>query len=143
MTLAELLYAINDMAIQEKIINFAATGPDLYELNSETIKDYPVMFTSPTGTHTVEENSTTFSITIYYFDRLLNDSQNDIDIMSTAVEELKNIVNGIKYIDGVMGVDSVWDIDNFVETEAFNDRIAGAYATLRIEVLNNTLCHED
>lgn len=143
MTLAELLYAINDLAIKQKIINFAAAGADMYVLNSETIKDYPVLFTSPTGTHIVKENSTRFAVTIYYFDRLLTDSQNDIDVMSTSVEELKNLIRGISNIPGVVGIDEEWALENFVETEAFNDRIAGSYATLVIEVVNNTICYEN
>ena len=111
MTLKKLLNAISDLAIKEKIINYSEAGADIYSLNVKTIKNYPVLFASPTGSHTVQENSTRYTITLYYLDRLLNDGENDINIMSTAIEELKNLINGIKFIDGVI---SVAYIESFV-----------------------------
>lgn len=142
MTLEKLLWKISEMAIQQKIINFGAAGPDIYGLNGLTIKAWPVLFTSPTGSHTVHENSIEYNISIFYLDRLLTDSENEIGIMSTAIEELKNIIRNIAQFPEVIRVSEDYDITNFVETEAFNDRVAGAYATLNIEVLNDTLCAE-
>ena len=143
MTLQELLIAIEELGTREKIINYATAGADIYALNNNTVKDYPALFISPTGTHYIGINSTRFSITLYYFDRLLNDSENEIGILSVAIEELKNLVKGIEQIPGVVNVQDEYQCVNFTETEAFDDRIAGAYCTIDIEVLNNTICYEE
>ncbi len=84
MTLENILYAITELGIKQKVINFAAAGADIYAaLNGITIKDYPILFVSPTGSHTVGENTTQWSITLYYLDRLLDDSSNDVGIICT------------------------------------------------------------
>ena len=142
MTLEKLLYEISEMAIHQEIINYSAAGSDIYGLNGRTIKDWPVLFVSPTGSHTVKEGTTIYSLTLYYLERLLDDSENEVGILSTAIEELKNIVRNVKLIDGVVDIEEIYQITNFIETEAFNDRVAGAYCTVQIEVLNNTICPE-
>lgn len=143
MTLLKLLREISRMAINQQIINYAAGGSDIYALNSQTIKGYPVLFSSPTGSHNVEKNTTSFSITLYYLDRLLDSSENELDILSTAVEELKNIVRNIEQIPGVIGVADEYQITNFTEVEAMSDRVAGAFTTLTVICSNETTCAED
>lgn len=143
MTLENILYAITELGIKQKVINFAAAGADIYAaLNDITIKDYPILFVSPTGSHTVGENTTQWSITLYYLDRLLDDGSNDVGIMSTAIEQLKNMVLWIKNITGVVDVETQYDVRHFTDTESFNDRVCGAWTTIRIETLNAYICPE-
>ena len=85
MTLQNLLYKITEIGIKQKVIQYAAAGADIYAaLNDTTIKDYPILFVSPTGNHTVGENTTVYSITLYYLDRLLSDNSNDVNVMSST-----------------------------------------------------------
>lgn len=142
MTLQTLLYNISEVAIAQKIIQYAAAGTDIYSINFNTIKDYPVLFTTPTGSQRVKENTTEYNLTLYYLERLLSDNSNDIDIISHGMEELKNLIKGIEGIVGVVGVAVEYDIIPFTETEAFNDRLAGDYVTIRIEVMNDNKCFE-
>lgn len=143
MTLQSLLYRITETAIARKIIQYAAATSDIYEaFNGMTIKDYPMFFVSPTGSHLVSENTTTYEVTLYYMDRLLGDKSNDVDIQSTAIEQLKNMVKWIAQLDGVVNVSDEYSIRNYVETEAFNDSLAGAYTTIQIETLNAFICPE-
>lgn len=143
MTLENILYAITGLGIKQKVINYAAAGADIYAaLNDKTIRDYPILFVSPTGNHTVGENTTVYSITLYYLDRLLDDSSNDVGIMSTAIEQLKNMVKWIKSLGGVVDVEDNYEVRHFTDTESFNDRVAGAWATIRIETLNAYICPE-
>lgn len=143
MTLKKLLNAIGNMAIQQKCCHYSACGTSIAGLNPLSIDDYPVLFSSPTGSHRVLENTTTYEITLYWIDRLLQDNTNDIDIFSTSIEQLKNIIIGIRELDEVVGVDYNYIIRNFTDTEAMNDRVAGAYATVEITVMNDTLCFID
>lgn len=143
MDLKTLLNEIARTAIEQKCINYSAAGADIYQLNVKKIDGYPVLFISPTGNHSVSQNSTSFQLTLYYFDRLAEDDVNDTDILSAAVEQLKNIVRHIIDIEGVIYVSETYSITNFIETQAFNDRIAGAYTTINVEVVNNTICAVD
>lgn len=142
MTLETLLYAICHLGIKQKVIQYSSAGADIYAaLNDKTIKDYPILFVSPTGSHTVGENTTQWSITLYYLDRLLDDGSNDVGIMSTAIEQLKNMVLWIKNITGVVDVETQYDVRHFTDTESFNDKCAGAWCTIRVETLN-AICPE-
>ena len=140
MTLEDLLYKIGETAIKNKIINFSAVGGDVYDLNVENIKDYPVLFASPTGTHQVRENTTEYEVTFYFLDRLLSDDVNDVQIFSTAIEQLKLILTMVENIKGVLDVTDDYDIQNFTETERMNDRVAGAFATVKIMIQNMSGC---
>lgn len=140
MTLQKLLIDIGQIGIAEKIINFSCAGGSIYELNSLNIRNYPLLYASPTGSHTVEESTTTYEITLFYLDRLLEDSSNDINIYSTAVEAIKNLVNKIRKIDGVLDVDDNYRVVLFTETERLSDRCSGAYATIQIITSNLTPC---
>lgn len=139
MTLKNLLIAINDLSISQDLVQSTMSGTSLYAMNPKNINGYPMLFSSPTGEHTVNENTTTYEITLFYFDRLLQDSANDIDIYSTAIEQLKNIIRGIGTINGVLKVEEGYRITNFNDTESFDDRLCGAYTTIDI-VTDNTAC---
>lgn len=137
-----LIDTIAKYGIRNKIINFSAAGSSIYEINGISINSYPILFSSPTGTHTIERDTTRYQITLYYLDRLLEDGSNEMDILSTGVEALKNIIWGLGQLDGIVSVSDTLDIRNVTETEAFNDRLAGAYCTFDVTVLNAYTCPE-
>lgn len=140
MTLQALLNIIGSIGIEDKLINFAGAGGSIYDINDLTIRDYPILYVSPTGTHRVEENFTSYQLTIFYIDRLLEDNSNGTNIHSTGVEVLKNIIRKVATLDGVIGVSDEYTINLFTETERMKDRCNGAYATLEITVLNDYVC---
>lgn len=144
MTLNSLIHSIGLIGINDKLVNWAGGGPSVYQAaNALTVKDYPFLFCSPTGTHRVEENWTTYNVTIFYVSRLLEDNSNEMDIQSTAVEVLKNIVKKISNIEGVVAVADEYTINVFVEYEKFTDRTTGAFCQLDISILNDTTCTVD
>lgn len=144
MTLNSLLNSIGLIGINDKLVNWAGGGPSVYQAaNALTVKDYPFLFCSPTGTHRVEENWTTYNVTIFYVSRLLEDNSNEMDIQSTAAEVLKNIVKKISHIDGVVAVADEYTINVFIEYEKFTDRCTGAFCQLDISILNDTTCTVD
>lgn len=141
MSLEELIKQIGKMAIKNSLVSWYGGGGSIYELNSLTIKDYSLIYVSPTGTHTATNSYTRFAITIFYIDRLLDDNSNDVQIFSAGVEVLKNIIKGLGMIDGVIEVSNSYTIQNFTETEKMSDKCAGAYATLEVIVKNNDDCY--
>ena len=142
MTLETLLYNIGELALKNNLVNAYFAGGSLYELNAETINEYPIIFLTPAGDHTVKENTTRFSLAIYYADRLWNDDRNETDICSAAIETLKNLMRQISYLDWVAYVQEEPSIRLFTETERMNDRVAGAYMQVWVEVLNASTCPE-
>lgn len=143
MTLKYLTNEIEKIAINEQLVNYSKAGSSIAELNPQEVIYYPVLFIAPTGTHRVTENTTEYAITLYFFDRLLQDNTNAIDIYSVAVEELKNLIIEIRTIEGVLDVSERYDIRNFNMVEKLNDRCAGAYAEIRILTDNKFICHID
>lgn len=143
MTLKSLLDQIGEMGKAQELIEFSAAGTSLAQINPMEIKWYPLLFSSPTGTHQIKEDTKTFAITLYYCDRLLEDYSNDIDILSSSIENLQNLINGIKTIPGVVDVDATYTIRNFANTEKMNDSLAGAYADIKVTVPNDTVCFVD
>ena len=139
MTLKNLADELGKLAISQRLVEFSAAGASLGELNPMNIV-YPCFYIIPAGNHYVMENTTRFGLVLYYVDRLLEDSSNEIDIMSSAVENLKNILVGAKDIPGVVKVEETYTIKNFFP-EKWNDRVCGAYATVNITVVNDTLCY--
>ena len=142
MTLRDLLRELGQMAKAQKLVNYSAAGSSLGELNPLSVDWYPLFFAIPSGTHTVMENTTRFDLTLYYIDRLLEDNSNTIDIFSTSIENLKNILRGAKELPGVVNVEDTYTIRNFMP-EKQDDRVAGAYAQVRITVANDYICFED
>lgn len=140
MTLNSLLVAIGKMAISDRMIGFAGAGNSIYELNDLDIRNYPILYVSPTGSHRVEENYTTYAITLFYIDRLAEDSSNSVNIHSTSIEVLKNLIRKIRKMSGVVDVSDSYIIQLFTETERMKDRCNGAYAQLEISVVNDTIC---
>lgn len=142
MNLRILLKTIGELGKKMELVNFSAAGTSLDQINGMEIDSYPVLFDSPTGSHTVMQNTTRFEITLYYIDRLLTDYSNDIDIFSSSIENLKTLVLAIKTIPGVVDVEDNYVIRNFAQTEKMNDSLGGAYATIRIQVVNDAVCEE-
>lgn len=139
MTLEHLINSLCELAIHYNLVNWAGSGPSIYELNSETINDYPVLFISPTDDITVSKSTTTFRLTFYYVDRLLSDSMNETQIFSVATTTLINFIRQIKSLGGVVSVGD-FNIRLFTNTEKMSDRCAGGYARVTITVVNTANC---
>ena len=136
MNLQELCKNLGEMAKAQELVNFSAAGANLAEINPLQVDWYPLFFIIPSGTHTVKDDTTRYDLTLYYIDRLLEDNSNTIDIFSSSIENLKNIINGAKNIPGVVDIDSSYSIRNFMP-EKLDDRLCGAYASVRISVAND------
>lgn len=143
-TLEKLLYNLCQLAIKNKLVNYAASGASFKQLNGTTVSDYPILFIQPRGQHKYYDTYTLYSFNIMYMDRLLDDDSNDVNIYSTSIEVLKNFMHQMSETEYVLGFDneSIY-FENFVDTHAQNDRVAGTLLTLKIKVPNETNCYEE
>ena len=139
MSLELFLNIICDLAIKRNLVNYAAAGPSIYQLNAETIDSYPFIFVSPTNDVVTRKNFTDYTITLFYVDRLLSDNMNETHIFSIANDTLVNLLRQLKSLEGIVDVGEP-TVRLFTESEKLNDKCAGAYAQVTITVLNDANC---
>lgn len=140
MQLKILFEKIAKMGIDNELINYSIATTSLYNINFQNIEDYPVMCLMPYGTHRTTKNIISYSIALYYIDKLNRDGSNEFDILSTSIEVLKTLVKGIRDIKGVVDVVDDYNITNFTDTQRLSDKCAGAFVTLNVDVLNENSC---
>lgn len=139
MTLELLLNELCDLGIRHNLVNYAAAGGSIYELNAETIDGYPFFFFSPTDDIRVEKNFTTYGLTVFYCDRLLLDNMNDTQVYSVATLAITNLLRQAKMLNGIVSVGDP-TIRVFSSTEKMADKLNGAYARVNIKTLNAANC---
>lgn len=138
MTYEELTYKLCSYAIKVSGINYAAEG-DVYDLNADTIKNYPVFYVTAPGTHDETNNVITYNVTLFYIDRLNYDSKNYTQIQSTGINVLHQIISKLKYDDSILDIALPIQYQPFTEPERFSDKCAGVYCSISITTaaLNN------
>lgn len=140
MTLKELLIHLQDTAIKEKLVNYSKSFTTLAQFNEDTIKDYSALIFQPSNNDSIREQTTTFHITMYYIDRLLDDESNSIDIISSATEVLKDMIAFLRKDEMIIDVNAEQNINFFFEREKFADNCGGAYTDIYITVANENIC---
>lgn len=139
MSLELLLNIIADLAIKRNLVDYAAFGPSIYELQAGTIQNFPFVFISPTNNVRTRKNFTEFTLTVFYVDRLLADNTNETHIFSIANDTIVNLLRQLRSLEGIVDV-SEPIVRLFTETEKLNDRCAGGYTEVTITVLNDMEC---
>ena len=91
MTLYEIVNEFLNIAKQQPNINYTGEG-DIYQLNSLPNIDYSVFYVTQTN-HSQNENTVSYTLTLYYIDRLLQDASNRLQIQSQGILVLNNIIN--------------------------------------------------
>lgn len=91
MTYQELNFALLDAAKAEPNIGFVGCK-DIYELNQKSNLDYSVFYITP-NTFTIQEDVTIYSLNLYYIDRWDETDFNQLNIQSTGLVVLQNIIN--------------------------------------------------
>lgn len=139
MTLKEIFDAFNELALKQPSISEIIKSGNIYDLNGMRNAKYAV-FCAVQDTHSLDvENSVmNYRFFLYYVDRLSSDKDNKIDVQSTAINTLTNIIRVFadKYDAEVLSV----DFNPF--TDSFDGLGAGAYATINLSVFIDG-CKED
>lgn len=139
MTLFEICRAIEDIAISKPNINHVGNG-DIYDLNSKPNLKYGVFYITQTN-HIISEDTTQFQLTLYYIDRLFQDNSNTLEIHSTGIQMLTNIINTFNYKYPDVNVE--YDVNCTTFIHKFSDYCAGVFAGVTITVDNEIgICDE-
>lgn len=137
MTLRDTIAMIETVAAAQPAVNMVVRQ-DVYKLNSCPAARYGAFaWTQEQHREAVDDYGPTFTFALFYVDRLTEDGSNMIDVQSTAVELLRNV---IRTLAGTLEVTS-WTYDTF--TQRFADLCAGAFARVTIRVPAGTVCPED
>lgn len=134
MTLAETIRVIEGAASRQPSVNTIVRN-DVFRLNSLPNVKYGV-FAWLQGQHTISDLQT-FRFTFFYVDRLTHDKSNEIDIQSTGVQVIGNILATLEDL-GVFPGD--WTAQVF--NQRFLDECAGVYASVEFQVPVAFVCAE-
>lgn len=132
MTLVDIVKEFENIASKQPNINHVGNG-DIYTLNSLPNIDYSVFFVTQTN-HQQSENTITYNLVLYYIDRLFQDNSNTLEVQSTAILMLGNIINIFNQLNPDAQID--YDVNYTTFTHKFNDYCAGAWADITITTDN-------
>ena len=132
MTLFEIINKLKDIAISKPNINFVGDG-DVYTLNSLPNIDYSVFFITQND-HSIYQDTITYSLNLFYIDRISDSEDNVLNIQSDGMLQLTNVINTLVFSEDV-DVDGEITFTPFIQR--FADQCAGVYCTVRFIVDNN------
>lgn len=132
MTLFEIINKLKDIAISKPNINYVGDG-DVYVLNSLPNIDYSVFFVTQND-HSIYQDTVTYSLNLFYIDRISDSEDNTLNIQSDGMLQLTNIINTLVFTEDV---DVDGDITFVPFIQRFADQCAGVYCTVRFVVDNN------
>lgn len=141
---AQVVNWILNAAMELDNVNMAREG-DIYAQNYVEDLEYPMVFVSATQPVTENESYWTYNLTLYYFDRITEETQdrNAVDgiyIRSNGVMVLSQLVNAIRHADWCydLGYDNNYTL--FGETAVFADMCLGVYTQISVKVPKTTVC---
>ena len=132
MTLFELINKLKNIAISKPNVNYAGDG-DVYVLNSLPDINYSVFFITQND-HSIYQDTLTYSLNLFYIDRISDSEDNVLNIQSDGMLQLTNIINTLVFTEDV-DVDGEISFTPFIQR--FADKCAGVYCTVRFIVENN------
>ena len=127
MTLREIYTAIEGVAQQVPCIKTTLEN-DVLRLNEMVSVQYGVFAIVP-GTHSGTDGWMTYSLNLFYIDRLTNDQDNETEIQSHAIEVLRAILMRVN--EEAMPVNDGVRYTAF--TRRFQDLCAGAWAEVSVQ----------
>lgn len=139
MTLRDTILLLEQIAAAQPAVNMIVRN-DIYKLNACPDALYGA-FAWTQGQHSggADRWDTAFSFSLFYVDRLTEDGANQVDVQSTAVSVLTNILRAVAATD-LLNLDD-WTITTF--NERFADMCAGAFAQVTVHVPADTVCVEE
>lgn len=127
MTYYKFLQTIQIIANTHPLINEFGEG-DVYEYMNSGSHKYPCLFLTLTNI-TTDDDGTTYNFTLFYIDRLLDNNINKVNVQSTGVNVIKQVLN--KMTESLYEV-QINSLDFTPFTEKFADYCGGAFANVSI-----------
>lgn len=137
MTLLDLIHKIEETAKSQPQVG-EVIGGDIYRLNERADALYSV-FAWTQGQHTLDvmKDSTAYTFTLFYVDRLTADKSNTAEVQSVGIQVLSNILRFLMSEGVGVGLATFQPF-----TERFSDECAGVYCSVTLTVLNDYNCEQ-
>ena len=132
MTYFELISRLLGSAAEELNINYCGYG-DIYKLNSIPAIEYSVFYITP-NTFNVEEDTITYSLNLYYIDRWDETDNNQLEIQSSGILALQNIIN--RFNTDYVNVEISYPLVFTPFYQRFKDICAGVFVRINVRVDN-------
>ena len=139
MTLLEAIRMMETVALEQAAIETVVEN-DVYRLNDMPAVKYGVFaFTQRQHTSTTDGPFTDYGFTLFYIDRLNEDSSNQIQIQSTGERTLRNILQILEQQPEPYRIEAgTYTLQPFLQK--FNDQCAGVYCDVTLSVPNDSSC---
>lgn len=134
MTLANVIAILERVAGVQPAIRMCVRN-DVFRLNSCPNARYGA-FAWLQGQHARVGDLQRFAFTLFYVDRLVEDKSNEIEVQSTAIEVLGNV---IRYMEE-FGVYTATEPTFTTFNQRFTDECAGAFCAVTFEVSAEAVC---
>lgn len=139
MTLYTLIHTLKNISKSHALVNDFGEG-DVYEYMNSGEHKYPCVFLTMSSVLT-DTTSTNYNFTLFYIDRLTDDSNNKVNVQSMGISIIKEIVSKLISEEPVLETSSI-ECTPF--TEKFADYCGGAFATITVsDVVDNTETESD
>lgn len=139
MTLRDTINAIERLALAQPDVEGVVRN-DVFRLNELPDAKYGVFaWTQQQHTIPAAGDLLRYVFTLYYVDRLTADRGNEVEVQSTAVQVLTNVLRGLPEL----GVYQAGDAAVRTFNQRFVDECAGAFATVTLEVAPDAICPFD
>lgn len=132
MTLYEIVNEFKEIALSKPNINYVGDG-DVFELNAKPDLKYGVFYITQSN-HVIGQDTTQFQLTLYYIDRVFEDYSNSLEVHSTGLQVLTDIINSFNYNNPDLNIE--FDINATTFIHKFSDVCAGVFAGITITVDN-------
>lgn len=135
MTLRDTIRHILSLAMHEPCVSMIVEQ-DIYRLNELANRRYGV-FAYTEGVHPVNLDSSfdEYRLVLFYVDRIREDQDNTLEIHSTGIDTIGNVLRGMMNRDFEV---SQYSVQPF--TERFKDNCAGVFAEVSISSLRGSIC---
>jgi len=130
MTLSEVIRAIEIVAKGQPSVNMIVRN-DVFRINSAPNVLYGVFaWLQREHRYEVETDTMHYSFTFFYVDRLTEDGSNEVEVQSTGISTLRNILQTLDDADIYVEDDYTFQTFN----QRFLDVCAGAYCNVTFSV---------
>lgn len=136
-TLTELYDDIRDYALNTQGVNSYTIG-DVYTVWNSTHMVYGA-FNAALNYVEYQDNIMDYHMTLYYGDKLKNDSSNVYEVQNTGFKVIRNV---LRHLEDEYGLDGIEFLQIYPFWQRFADVLAGTYADVVIHVPIDDNCED-
>lgn len=135
MDLQTLYDDIRDYALNTQGVNSYTIG-DIYTVWNSTHMVYGA-FNAALNYVEYQDNIMDYHMTLYYGDKLKNDSSNVYEVQNTGFKVIRNV---LRHLEDEYGLDGIEFLQIYPFWQRFADALAGAYADVVIHIPIDDIC---